>query len=235
MNKYNNNWKEIKRTAHYHTIKNERPTYDLKLVQFGPPRSGTTVVYQILCALMSESTKTHSPPSVINFEPDYWVCTCRDPRDMICSYWRVNNNVNAQNCDTNKMDQKNIDYYYADYEKYFKMYKDYAEKSNVIWLKYEKYYNNFDVIFDALENTMDIRIDLHMRNMLKEEHSLSANKRFSNQYNGFGQYDNNDLSGLHGNHIFTGKPGSWKQLVHENAHQHMNDIFATHLKAWKYE
>jgi len=233
--KYNDNWYEKVRTDHYHTIANESSPFDIKVVQFGPPRTGTTVVYQLLCSLMRESTKTHSPIQVINFEPDYWVCTCRDPRDTICSHWRIDANVTKANFDTIKMGIKSLDYYFQAYSGYFSLYEPYTKKDNVIWLKYEKYYNDFDNIFDAFERRMDIKIDGDMRNTLKEQHSIKHNKEFSNNYNNFKDYDNSDLSGLHGNHIFTGEPGSWKMLVEEKYHRYMNDLMRPYLQAWKYE
>jgi len=132
------------------------------------------------------------------------------------------------------MEKKHIDYYYNAYVHYFKLYEAYINKSNVIWLKYEDYYNNFDNIFDKLSTKMNIDIDKNLRDQIKKEHSLDKNKTFSNDYKSFKEYDNNDLSGLHGNHIFKGTPGSWELLVSEQQHEYMDNIFEQYLTAWNY-
>jgi len=233
--KYNINWNEINRTDHYHTIENSRAPFDNKVVQFGPPRSGTTVVYQILCSLMKESTKTHSEAGVIPFTPDYWIGSCRDPRDTMCSFWRVNHHINESNYETNKIDNKSIDIIFNHYTtNYLNIYESYSKLPNVIWLKYEDYYNNFHYIFDKLEEVMDIKIDLHLRNLLIEEHSISNNKRFSSKHDNFLQHDSSDLSGLHGNHIFSAEPGGWKMIVDEAYHSYMTELCKPYLDAWRY-
>lgn len=236
MEKYQQDWIETTRQDHYHTIHNPNFKYDYKVAQFGPPRSGTTVVYQIMCSLFNESTKTHSSPRHVPFVPDRWICTVRDPRDIISSFWRVNTNVNVRNSSlTSKMRKDEISQYYNQHKSWLDLVETYHKLDNVIWLKYEHYVNNFDYIFDKIEQSMDIVIDRETRDILIERHSIENNKKFADQYAGFHIHHAEDVSGLHGNHIFTGQPRTWETIVHPDALRYMSEITKPYLDLWNYE
>jgi len=235
--KYIDSWSEKERHRHYHTISNPDAPFKQCVAQFGPPRSGTTVVHQILCSLFKETTKTHSHYNQLKQVPDFWVCTIRDPRDVIASYWRVNRNVTTENYEDTKMSNMDIDEFYLKHLRWFHLVSDYHKLANAIFLQYEKYVNNFDYIFDKLENgaheTINISINQDLRKALKHNHSIDRNKQFASKHQYFDQHDAADVSGLHGNHIFSGAHGSWRLLV-ENE-KYMTDKTNSFLKAWNYD
>ena len=59
----------------------------MKVVQFSPPRTGSTMVWQALKALGYDAPKEHE------WRPEFAdavvIATMRDPRDMCCSIWRI--------------------------------------------------------------------------------------------------------------------------------------------------
>ena len=111
--------------------------------------------------------------------------------------------------------------------------KEWSNKRNILWLKYEDFFNNFDYIFTQLEDFFDIKISDEQRNHIISNYSLSTNKKRSKNFQNFSQYD--VKSQIHGNHITSnGQINKWNEIIPRNLHKLTNQLLWTHLKRWDY-
>ena len=72
----------------HHMLENKEITDNsMHVVVFSPPRSGSTLVYNILSELIKYTTKTHEPLSIIGTEKT--IIVFRDPLEWVASYGRT--------------------------------------------------------------------------------------------------------------------------------------------------
>lgn len=216
------------------------------IVQFGIPRSGTTVIWQILNELFpNDVLKTHT----IKKYNCKAVLTVRDFRDTFVSQLTTNGEkkgkmecVNAELCciETKSIEIPNItkniiDKYSIKIKNSEKLLQKYLEiyNNNNICLKYEYFFENFEYIFDKFETFFNIMIDNNIRNYIKYKYNIESNKKISNMLEDFNQWDSKSL--IHGHHIINGKPGNWRYVVPRYLHHHLNKSLANILKKWGYE
>jgi len=89
------------------------------------------------------------------------------------------------------------------------------DRDNTEMLRYESFWQDFDWLFDRIGAFFDIRITADKRHYLSEKFSLDANrKRAASLPNLW----HTDAYKVHGVHIHTGEPGSWRTVLPEWAH-----------------
>ena len=166
-----------------------------KIIQFGIIRSGSTLIYNILKEILPTRLiiKTHNFPSkwqCVQRLPI--VCTYRDPLDVICSSIKIN-----QESPTREVIEKHIHILknYG-YEDFLKLENKYNNKIN---LKYENFYNDYNYIFNKLENFLQINISQESKTFIIEKFSVKNIKKYISKFKNFDQYDEN--SQFHGLHI----------------------------------
>jgi len=200
-----------------------------KIIQYGFPGSGSTLIYQILKYLFDNVKKKHS---FIKYKEDIKiVATVRDFRDCLCTELkRKDLTINERNI------KKSIDYFKKGLYHFIPLnlnLKEWSNKRNILWLKYEDFFNNFDYIFTQLEDFFDIKISDEQRNHIISNYSLSTNKKRSKNFQNFSQYD--VKSQIHGNHITSnGQINKWNEIIPRNLHKLTNQLLWTHLKRWDY-
>jgi len=109
----------------------------------------------------------------------------------------------------------------------------YRDKDNVLWLQYEKFFNDFGYIFDELETFFDVTITQDVRFLIEEECSLDRNRERAARHEHFGQYD--PETHIHGDHIHKGAVGGWKDMIPTNLHDLINRRLENHLEEWGYK
>lgn len=223
-----------------------------KVIQFGIPRSGTTVLYLILKSLPGFEVK-----KIHNFKPgagyDKVVIALRDFRDVFVSFYRTEQEkrlatlsreiditeasliVNAKgpkipaiSAATIRHWSKLMDNQVAKLNSYKEYYKDKA-----LWLTYEKFWNDFEYIYDSYEEFFNITIAHELRKELTDKYNIQSVKNIANKMRDFNEWDSKTR--VHGNHILNGTPGYWKQCVPQKHHKLLNDLFANNLTKWGYE
>ena len=128
-----------------------------------PPRTGSTLIYNIIKFLFPECkiNKTHKifnyNPTKFNHNPNiFYIFTIRHPynsviSDLLIYDLAIDNNI-IKNAANNYMDHggkiviDNINYI--------------LNEPDIITLVYEKFINNFDYIFQIIENKFKIKIKL---------------------------------------------------------------------------
>jgi hypothetical protein len=190
-----------------------------KAVQFGIPRSGTTVVWQIANEIWNPCQKSHK---MVYTELPLLI-TYRDPRDIVYSFWRTSHgDPDRKICHTDINDVaiqiKNIYKHYYVAEEYYK------GRTNVIWFKYESFWDDICSIIGKINSVFDMNVDIH----IADNFTLQKNAERANKISSF---TDRDEFKIHGGHIKTPMPGAWKTHIPQEYHEMLNDILLP-AKKW---
>ena len=110
---------------------------------------------------------------------------------------------------------------------------DFNKPEDVLLLDYREYFNNSDYLLDELGRFLDIDITDSQRSEIKQRFSLEANSKIAKQMSSWGQMDTS--SGIHGRHIGTGHPESWKIFFPPELHGFVTELMMSELVAYGLE
>ncbi|MFZ5563940.1 MAG: sulfotransferase domain-containing protein [Thermodesulfobacteriota bacterium] len=197
------------------------------IIQFSPPRSGSTLVFNILREVLPgrkiEKTHNYNP----KFSRHKVVVTFRHPLDSIASgiqrYGRTPSG--------------------KEIEVQIKEFSDggiwdvlkIRHNPNVLMLKYEKFYNNFDYVFDNLETFLSIEINRETRKQILDKYNIEAVSERVQQFDGFQHFD--AVTHWHGNHISPYKGGTdyYKKFFSQEQVDYLKKVYREFLVAFDYE
>lgn len=215
----------------------------MKIVQHAMPRSGSTLVLQVLLRLFDEEDIKYTH-DFIETDKDL-IITYRDFKDVLASHWRiwyakldVDKIINKPTYKEIKNMIGTVKNRVSTLNKYSKNYKGY---DRVLWLKYEDFFDNYDFLFEKLEAFFSMRISEEKRKQIIEETNLELKKKQQKKIpikktdRIFDNYE--DEKDIHANHIHpTIKPvkGYWKKVIPEEFHQMINYALEEDLKEWRY-
>ena len=200
-------------------------------------RSGSTLVYQVLKILFprTEIIKRHHFGKKLMSEPI--VATYRDFRDILVSTWRVFMRSQKGLPLKGRMTAEDIEETYKFLSSYVRAWnrgrKLYQKQDNVLWLKYEDFYNDYDFLFKELEDFFKIEIPHSKRSVIESKTALMSNKKRATAYQNFSEYDVGGTE-IHGHHIYKAEVGGWKKVIPEDLHELVEEKYATELKEWGY-
>jgi len=107
-------------------------------------------------------------------------------------------------------------------------------RKNVLLLKYEEYYGNFDFLFDCFEDFFSININDNVRAQLKDEFSIKSVERLTkglreNQYT-------DEKTHFHGRHISDtkGMPGAYQSFFTEEQIEWLRYRFSSFIQDFGY-
>jgi len=168
-----------------------------KIIQFSPPRTGSTLVFNVLREIFPGRRIDKSHNYETKFEKYPVVVTYRHPLDAIAS--------SIQRYGRTPTDEE--------IEKQIKEFEDNSlwdilsirHQSNVLMLKYEEFYKDYDYIFDALEKFFGLTISADKRREITNRYNIEAVDEQVRDYGDFQTYDK--VTQLHGRHISTYKGG----------------------------
>lgn len=176
--------------------------YDI--VSAGMIRSGSTMVYQVIKALLTGHTiyKTHD--YIIGEDYSVAVCTYRDPVDASISLARVTHNGDD-------IQEKTLDMASDRIMVSLGIINHYANEGKALMLKYELFVQNKQYMFDKLSEHLKISIDEHTRSKISAITSIDSNKCIASRFNSFREFDT--CSQIHGLHILTPMPKEARRLI----------------------
>jgi hypothetical protein len=196
------------------------------IIQFSPPRSGSTLVYNILRDVFPKRKikKRH------RYESDKLkypvVVTYRNPLDCIAS--------SIQRYDltpTNEVIERQI----AEFERngIWDILKI-KDNPNVLMLKYEDFFDDFEVIFKGIENLFDIKILPASRSTLTERYQIDAVEKIIKDMDTFDEY--NKVTHWHGKHISSqrGRPMYYKHFFKEDQIAYLKSVYKEILLEFNY-
>lgn len=182
------------------------------VLQYSMPRTGSTLIRRILYSVFPDLEQpSQHPPFKQYCHEDTLVISCRHPLDVLLSLIRVDGsgcpyemgrlaNGTIKNYLTNL--ELQYDYYFKDLKKH---------RGNKLKLKYEKFWNNYDYVFDNFETFFGIKIDKHKRNSIAEECGIENSKKIQAKLKNFDCVDNKTK--IHGNHIVTPEPFGYRKVL----------------------
>ena len=77
------------------------------------------------------------------------------------------------------------------------------QNKNILKLKYENFYNNYDFIFNNIETYFNIKIHLEDRQRIKKKYNVEVVFNFTKQFQEFSEGDKS--TNFHGSHISNSK------------------------------
>jgi len=187
-----------------------------KIIQWSPPRSGSTLVWQILDYLFEDPNykkykwtdpnivhKTHTLDySHLNNQSYFFVTTVRNPMDCMVS-WMIIKKI--------PFTKENIEQNIISYLNYFMLLKMVQLSNNSVILRYDEFYEDNNVIYDTLEKTFQINIKKELRDVMDKKFSKQSNKKISDTMKDFDEVKEDSF--IHGDHFNSTNVTYWKQKI----------------------
>ena len=179
-----------------------------KIIQFSPQRSGSTLVFNILQDLFP--TKYVKKQHNYDLEDKKFptIITYRHPYDCIASLI-----LKDQVSPTNQIIEDKIMLFRKDGWNDF---LNQFESSKILFLRYENFYNDIDLILNSIEGYFKIHISENKKVKLRNKYKISSVKKEIEKFKSFSEFD--PKSHFHGNHIskYLGATNSYKKLFNTN-------------------
>ena len=197
------------------------------MVQFGPPRSGSTLVFNIMNDLFPRKKifKVHTYRLLCEKLPV--VATYRHPFDSVAS------SLIRYGHDTPS--DELVDKQIATFlELGLNDISHLLSRKDAVVLKYEEFSCDFNVIFDALEKLSGISISPDTRNMLQQKYNIENVEKSISSMKDFTEHDKKAL--WHGKHIskHKGATGYYKEFFTKPQIARMEEAFKEFMELMGY-
>tara|TARA_Y100001978_G_scaffold200448_1_gene216757 strand:- start:878 stop:1591 length:714 start_codon:yes stop_codon:yes gene_type:complete len=186
----------------------------VEVLQYSPGRSGSTMLYHVLQHLGTNVQKTHE---CVQTEAKV-VITYRHPCDVFCSFSRISQDLDGEHDLERSMRRwwnplvhvtmnRGIRYVrkgYARLQKYL------DSDMELCFLRYERFKDDYDYLFNSLEPFLQLSIPRVMRDQVREATSFEKNKSAAAAFGSFKEFDAATL--LHGKHLGSGAVDQWRNV-----------------------
>lgn len=218
------------------------------ILLYAIPRSGSTLTRQVLKIIFPDKNIkfTHSylcklqiikKLRTLNFTSFPIVGTIRDFRDVFVSRWGIMLSGSGDmgrfysNPIMSKDEIKTVSSMVLEDIKIANKYKK-KYKKQMLWLRYEKFYNNFGYFIEQFQQYFNVNINQNLVNIVKNECNLEVNKKRASKMKNFSEWDKE--SEIHGDHIVNGKVNKWRNYILKEDIELVNNIFSDELINWDY-
>lgn len=200
------------------------------IVVCGIPRSGSTLVGQIVQEVFSEQHVLKTHPADTGWMPgDEWIIfTIRDPRDVVASLYRVRLSRGGDNV----AGRAGLDAVLGRVQQHFDALSLMRVPVGSVLLRYEAFVHDYGVVFDGVQALTQRRIPAPQRSHISTKFSLGANRHRADKlkdFNEVGDYQ------IHGDHIGAVEPGMWRKSLPEWGLKRVCDVCQPFVKEWGYE
>ena len=197
------------------------------IIQFGPPRSGTTLVYNILKDIFpkrSVETRHYYRDKDKKFDT---VVTYRNPLDSIVSSilrYKLNPSEDVIKKQILEFEKNGI----------WTVLKIKNNK-NVLMLKYEDFLNNYENIYNKLEPFFNINISVSTRSLITNSYNIKATEKIISKMKSYKEIDKETL--FHGNHmnLNKGEPNYYKKFLNTKQIANLKNVYKEYLSVFGYE
>lgn len=202
------------------------PESELEVVCYGIPRSGSTLIYQLISGVYPEGVaKTHRYcPHRVKTTVSF-----RDFRDVVVSLWRRSNPTKLDR----GMTAEDVEKFTATCRQRIEELDRYFERGGICPLRYEDFAPNPALVFSALEGSFGVVVAPEKAAGLIAQYSIEKNAAIAQKLGGFKSID--PASQIHGNHIFRGEIGGWQQFVSGAAAERLEELLEAPLRRYGYE
>ena len=202
------------------------PESELEVVCYGIPRSGSTLIYQLVSGIYPKGVaKTHRYcPHRVKTTVSF-----RDFRDVVVSLWRRSNPTKLDR----GMTEEEVEKFAGICRERIEELDRYFERGGICALRYEEFASNPALVFSAFEKSFGVTVASEKASQLIAEFSIEKNAAIAEKLGSFKQID--PASQIHGNHIFRGEVGGWRQFVTGRAAERLEEMLAEALRRYGYE
>jgi len=199
---------------------------ELEVVCYGIPRSGSTLVYQLISGIYPQGVaKTHRYcPHRVKTTVSF-----RDFRDVVVSLWRRSNPAALDR----RMTREEVEKFTGTCRLRIEELDRYFERGGICPLRYEEFAPNPALVFSALESAFGIVVTPERAAELIAESTIEKNAAIAQKLGSFKTIDPG--SQIHGNHIYRGEIGGWRQFVEGAAAEHLEELLREPLRRYGYE
>src|SRR5947209_11148019 len=191
------------------------PQSELEVVCYGIPRSGSTLIYQLVSGIYAHGVaKTHRYCP----HPVKTTVSFRDFRDVVVSLWRRSNPTKVDRGMTGEDVQK----FAGTCRERIEELDRYVERGGICALRYEEFAPNPALVFSALEKSFGVVVAPEKAAELIARYSIEKNAAIAQKLGSFKTVDPG--SQIHGNHIFRGEIGGWRQFVTGDAAMRLHEL-----------
>ncbi len=205
-----------------------RNRFSLPVLQFSPPRTGSTLVWNVLRELFPgrrikkkhSLKKTRLGPFCLPI-----VCTVRHPLDAMAS---------SIQCQELPKTDESIDMLRKEFDLAMRSVLDIRTDSHALILKYEQFSNDHEYLFNELECFFGINIDSHKRQGICDKYNVKKVKEKTEQ---MGDFDNwNKKDHFHGRHVskFNGASGYYREFFTQEQICRLKAHYQLYLDAFGY-
>jgi hypothetical protein len=215
------------------------PIVEKTVLQWSISRSGSTLVNRILRNIFSEVHYFHPIDCIIQvfgcrvqglggFPTKEFpvICTIRNPIDTAASLVRISKKKQEEHM---SICHESLDHH-RNFWEFVDSIRD--DGKDVVILKYESFWNNFDYIFKKLENRFNGTIDKENRDLMKRDfsisHHLDIQTKIGNDFNCI-----DDKSGVHGLHIQNPKPKTAQDIFDYRTIESLQKEFKEFTARWE--
>lgn len=178
----------------------------MEIKVFGIPRSGTTLIYNICKDIFGEGNVDTGHTYIIPY--DIVIIPLRDFRDCIVSTSLLGNR---------KFSLYTLFRMIFWHKLALRQLRKYERSSKkIIWLRYDRFVDDFDYVFDKLKEELKIEIPHLLREEIKKKYNIKEMKKISDKLKTFDKVDEETM--IHGNHINNGKSGYWNDMIPKKYH-----------------
>jgi len=201
----------------------------LPVIQFSPPRTGSTLVWNILTELFPgrRIKKKHSLRKT-RLGPFHLpvVCTVRHPLDAVAS---------CIQCRDLPLTDQTIDDLIEEFDRLaIQTVLDIRNDPHVLILKYEQFSADYEFLFDELERFFGITIGPDQRQIIQKKYNVRQVKQKTEQMGDFSNWDKENH--LHGRHIskFNGASGYYQQFFSAEQIRRMSLHYQQYMQVFGY-
>jgi hypothetical protein len=207
-----------------------------KIIACGVPRTGSTLIWKILkdCLPGYEIVKGH-PASWHPFPCDHIFSSIRHPYDNAASCFRTRivgdkGDGSQETVEGTKQgliaELKMLTNNYHQ----LKVLRDTLPEIVTVF-RYEEFFNNFDIIFDTIEKSLNVKIPLIKQERINKDYSFESNRKRLLKLNpGDKRIERMGVS-----HVAVGYPGSWKAIIPFWGYDVLKKWAEPLCKEWGYE
>jgi len=199
---------------------------ELEVVCYGIPRSGSTLVYQLISGIYPQGVaKTHRYcPHRVKTTVSF-----RDFRDVVVSLWRRSNPARLDQ----GMTDDDVEKFTATCRQRIQELDRYFERGGICPLRYEEFAPKPALVFSALERAFGVAVAPDKAAQLVAESSIEKNVAIAQKLGNFKSID--PASQIHGNHIYRGEIGGWRKFVAGGAAERLENLLREPLLRYGYE
>ncbi len=200
------------------------------VIQFGPPRTGSTLVWNAVRAICPELEvpKRHDL-SFLHRSPlcrARFIATVRDPSDIIASMLGVSELTPTPEAVDSKIEelarQGMADAIWL------------RNHSRALILRYEDFYGDFDRLFTPIEGFLGKRAEASARKDFERRFSIDAVRERAEKLQSFDRFDPQDQ--IHGRHVSrqSGRPGYHHEVLDPASIARIRERFARFIDVFGY-